>query len=129
MGDKSVGKKESEVAQSCPTLCDLMGSCLHQAPPSMGFSRQEYWSGLPFPSPGNLPDPGIEPRSLALIDALLSEPPGTFKYYLTPKTGSSKLFLHRLNSGYLIWNLLKLLKSTLVVRRHPIDKREINEHD
>ena len=37
-----------------------------QAPPSMGFSRQEYWSGLPFPSPGDLPDPGIEPRSPAL---------------------------------------------------------------
>ena len=35
----------------------------HQAPPSMGFSRQDYWSGLPFPSPGDLPDPGIEPRS------------------------------------------------------------------
>ena len=38
----------------------------HQAPPSTGFSRQEYWSGLPFPSPGNLPDPGIEPRSPTL---------------------------------------------------------------
>ena len=37
-----------------------------KAPPSMGFSRQEYWSGLPFPSPGDLPDPGIEPRSPAL---------------------------------------------------------------
>ena len=35
----------------------------YQAPPFMGFSRQEYWSGLPFPSPGDLPDPGIEPRS------------------------------------------------------------------
>ena len=35
----------------------------HQAPPSTGFSRQEYWSGLPFPSPGDLPNPGIEPRS------------------------------------------------------------------
>ena len=34
-----------------------------QAPPSLGFSRQEYWSGLPFPSPGDLPDPGIKPRS------------------------------------------------------------------
>ena len=46
----------------------------HQAPPSMGFSRQEYWSGLPFPSPGDLPDPGIEPRSPALeADALTSE--------------------------------------------------------
>ena len=41
-------KEESEVAQSCPTLCDPMDSSLHQAPPSMGFSRQEYWSGLPF---------------------------------------------------------------------------------
>ena len=49
----------------------------HQAPPSMGFSRQEYWSGLPFPSLGYLPDPGIEPRSPALqADTLTSEPPG-----------------------------------------------------
>ena len=59
-------ESESEVAQSCPTLCDPMDSSLHQAPLSMGFSRQEYWSGLPFPSPGNLPNPGIEPRSLTL---------------------------------------------------------------
>ena len=44
---------------------------------SMGFSRKEYWSGLPFPSPGDLPNPGIEPGSPALwADALLSEPPG-----------------------------------------------------
>ena len=49
----------------------------HEAPPSMGFSRQEYWSGLPFPSPGDLPDPGIEPGSSTLqADALPSEPPG-----------------------------------------------------
>ena len=49
----------------------------YQAPPSIGFSRQEYWSGLPFPSPGDLPDPGIEPRSPALeADALTSEPSG-----------------------------------------------------
>ena len=49
----------------------------YQAPPSMGFSRQECWSGLPFPSPGDLPDPGIIPRSPAWqADALLSEPPG-----------------------------------------------------
>ena len=46
----------------------------------MGFSRQEYWSGLPFPSPGDLPDPGIEPRSPALqTDTLTSEPPGNPK--------------------------------------------------
>ena len=49
----------------------------YQTPPSMGFSRQEYWSGLPFPSAGDLPDPGIEPGSPALrADALPSEPPG-----------------------------------------------------
>ena len=48
-----------------------------QAPLSIGFSRQEYWSGLPFPSPGDLPNPGIEPVSPALqTDTLPSEPPG-----------------------------------------------------
>ena len=50
----------------------------YQALPSMGFSRQEYWSGLPFPSPGDLPNPGIEPGSPTLqADTLTSEPPGT----------------------------------------------------
>ena len=49
----------------------------YQASQSIGFSRQEYWSGLPFPSPGDLPNLGIEPRSPALqADALLSELPG-----------------------------------------------------
>ena len=48
-----------------------------QTPLSMGFSRQEYWSGLPFPSPGDLPNPGIKPQSPALqTGALPSEPPG-----------------------------------------------------
>ena len=55
----------------------------HQAPPSMGFSRQEYWSGLPLPSPGDLPDPGIEPGSPALeADVLTSKPPGKPKVIL-----------------------------------------------
>ena len=44
--------------------------------PSMGFSRQEYWSGLPFPSPADFPNPGIKPGSPAKTDALPSEPPG-----------------------------------------------------
>ena len=61
------------VAQLCPTLCDPW-TVAHQAPLSMEFSRQEYWSGLPFPSPGDLPEPGIEPESPALeADALPSE--------------------------------------------------------
>ena len=51
--------------------------------PSMGFSRQEYWNGLPFPSPRDLLDPGIEPRSPALqVDALPSEPPGKPSLYI-----------------------------------------------
>ena len=63
----------------------------YQAPRSMGFSRQEYWSGLPFPSPGDLPNPGIEPRSPALqTDALPSEPPGKTLAFFNNKT--SKLY-------------------------------------
>ena len=54
----------------------------HQAPPSMEFSKQEYWSGLPFPSPRDHPNPGIEPRSPAWqADALPSEPPGKPKMH------------------------------------------------
>ena len=53
-------KSESEVTQSCPTLSDPM-DCSLQAPPSMGFSRQEYWSGLPLPSPIHSP---THPQSL-----------------------------------------------------------------
>ena len=49
------------------TLCDPW-SVSHQAPLSTGFSRQEYWSGLPFPPPGDLPDPGIEPMSLESLE-------------------------------------------------------------
>ena len=49
----------------------------YEATPSMGFSRQKYWSGVPFPSAGDLPDPGMEPRSPALqADGLPSKPPG-----------------------------------------------------
>ena len=53
------------VGKSCLTL-SIPWTVACQAPLSMGFSRQEYWSGLPLPSPGGLPDPGIEPRSPAL---------------------------------------------------------------
>ena len=62
------------VGQSCLTLCDTMD---HQAALSIGFSRQEYWCGLPFPSSGDLPNPRFESGSSALqADSLLSEPPG-----------------------------------------------------
>ena len=61
-----------KVAQSCSTLCDPMESIQ-----SMKFSRPEYWNGLPFPSPRDLPNLGIEPRSPTLqADSLPAEPPG-----------------------------------------------------
>ena len=57
-------------------FCDLW-AVVHQAPLSIGFSRQEYWSELPYPSTGDHPDPGIKPRTPALqADSLPSEPPG-----------------------------------------------------
>ena len=76
----------------------------YQAPPSMGFSRQDYWSGVPFPSPGDLPNPGIKPRFPALQeDSLPSEPPGKPK-----NTGVGSLSLlqgifptQELNRGFL----------------------------
>ena len=95
----------------------------------MGFSRQEYWSGLPFPSPGDLPDPGIETRSPAFqADALTSEPPGKPKcktrYYKTPRGKhrqntlwheSQQYFLGSVSSGQKKkkaktnkWDLIKL---------------------
>ena len=74
-------------------------SIAYQAPRSMGFSRQEYWSGLPFPSPGDLPDPGIEPGSPALqTDALPSEPPGNTKVLLNLQCiGVSNHHIYTLN--------------------------------
>ena len=72
-----------KVAQSCPTLCDPMDYRARQAPLSMEFSRQGYWSGSPFPSPGDLPNPGSEPESPALqAEFLPSEPPGKPQGYI-----------------------------------------------
>ena len=70
------GHRRSEVKLlSCVSLFEILWTVAYQAPPSTEFSRQEYWSGLSFPSPGDLPDPGIEPRSPALqAYALPSEP-------------------------------------------------------
>ena len=63
---------------SCVRLFATPWTVAYQAPQSMGFSRQEYWCGLPFPSPGDLPDPGIKPGFPALYaDTLPSELPGT----------------------------------------------------
>ena len=82
IGDRTL--KWSEVSSlSHVQLFATRWTVAHQALLSMGFSRQGYWSGLPFPSPGELPDPGIEPRSPALrAGALPSEPPGKPHYLL-----------------------------------------------
>ena len=74
LGLSSVQFSRSVVSDSLrPVDCIVA----HQTPPSMGFSRQEYWSGLPFPSPGDLPNPGLEPGSPALLAGSVPfEPPG-----------------------------------------------------
>ena len=74
----STRKKERKVKLlSCVQLFATPWAVAYHAPPSMGFSRQEYWSGLPFPSPGNLPNPGIKSGSTELqADYLPSEPLG-----------------------------------------------------
>ena len=67
------------VTQSYSTLCDPAITVTRQAPLSLEFSRQEYWSGLPFPTPGDLSDLGIEHESPTFQeDSLPSEPPGKF---------------------------------------------------
>ena len=89
---KRACKKERNSTQVCVCVCVCACVCgktvshvrlfvtpwavAYQAPPSMEFSRQEYWSGLPFPSPRDLPKPGIEPGSQLQVDSLPSEPPG-----------------------------------------------------
>ena len=61
---------------SCVQLFVIPWAVVHQAPLSMGFFRQEYWSGVPFPPPGDLPDPGIEPTSAVLAGGFFTtEPP------------------------------------------------------
>ena len=84
LGEKSIFLKHnhtSEVSEvKALSRVQLFGTpwtVAYQAPPSMGFSKQEYWSGLAFPSSGDLPDPGIELGFPMLqADSLLSEPPG-----------------------------------------------------
>ena len=85
-------------------LCATLWTAACQAPLSMEFSRQEYWSGLLFPSPGDRPDPGIEPESHALqTDSLLTEPLGkiTMMNRMSKNTVSFKevIYFFPMNSG------------------------------
>ena len=92
----------------------------HQALPSTGFSRQEYWSGLPFPSPGDLPDPGIEPKSPTLqADALTSEPPGkqTLQTNITGMCGECSQCAHSvLTTLGLAWLMACVLSQSTLLR-------------
>ena len=78
----------------------------YKPPPPMRFSRQEYWSGLPFPSPGDLPNPGIEPRSPTLqADALPSEPPGDMRelqYIFLSYVNKDLIFLGHFSCHWII---------------------------
>ena len=81
--------------------------CTCQAPPSMGFFRQEYWGRLPFPSPGDLPNPGIEPGSPALlVDSLPSETQGGF---ITSDLSIQIFYFIMIQS----WDFLTFFKSVL----------------
>ena len=94
------------VGKSCPTL-PTPWTVACQAPLSMGFPRQEYGSGLPFPSPGDLPNPEIEPWSSALqVDMLPTEPPGNNQARVP---GTARRFLDR-------WTTREV--PGLVVNRH-----------
>ena len=98
-------ESESEVTQSCLTLSDPM-DCSLPGSSVPGFSRQEYWSGVPLPSPGDFPNPGIEPGSPALqVDSLPSEPPGKPVW---TTTNCGKLFKEMRTSDHLTWLLRKL---------------------
>ena len=89
-------------AQSWMTLCDPT-DCSHQAPLSMELSRHEYWSGWPSPTPGDLPDPGIEPASLVspalagrfFTTAPLGKPPKDNE--LSQKHTENMFMTHRIN--------------------------------
>ena len=94
----------------------------HQTPLSMGFSRQEYWCGLPFPPPGDLPDPGIEPASL-VSPALVG---GFFTTRATWEAPSNNIYLYKIAVGFVtpcrqsFWNIAQLTINTqksLTVRR------------
>ena len=74
---KQISERKKVKSLSRVRFFATLWTVAYQAPLSMGFSRQEYWSGLPLPSPGDLPNPGMEPGSPALeADTLTSEPPG-----------------------------------------------------
>ena len=92
---------------SCVRLFVTPGTIAYQAPRSMGFSRQEYWSGLPFPSPGDLPNPGIKSRSPAWQTDACGEK-GTLLHYWW-KFKLQPLFMSMYDKNH--YNIVKQLAS------------------
>ena len=100
----------AKLLQSCPTL--TLWTVAHQAPLSMGFSRQEYWSGLPCPPPGDLPDPGTEP---CILFCLLHWQVGSFLLVSPGKPNASNKYKRRYQT--LSWNVTVTLES---MRANPL---------
>ena len=91
------------VAKSCPTLLQPHDMTVaHQASLSMGFPRQAYWSGWPFPSPGDLSDPEMEPKSPALAGGFsITDPPGITELFgSTPETNTTLQINYTLKNFY-----------------------------
>ena len=84
---------------SCILLFAILWTVAHQTPLTMGLSQQEYWSGLPFPPPGDLPDPGIEPASPALAG-------GFFTHWAGTKESAPRVQFHYLQT-LINWNLIR----------------------
>ena len=127
------------VTQSCPTLCNPM-NCSLPGSSVMEFFRQEYWSGLPFPSPGDLPNPGIEPRSPALqADSLLwatREAPPSPWVSLFPETHNNEIrpinnptMTNECSSERMDWLDLPAVQGTLKsLLQHHSSKASISRH-
>ena len=91
------GPSEKWNSFSCVQLFAIPWTVVHQTLPSMRFPRQEYWSGLPFPSPGDLSNPVIKPGSLATeSDSLSSEPPGKLGFTYPPNYLSTYLSIYKM---------------------------------
>ena len=120
--------KEEKICLVVSRLFATPWTVAYQALPSMGFSRQEYWSGLPFPSPGDLPDPGTEPRSPALqADALPSERPGKSKSKREYKIYFYHLIIH-FKFRVQTCNNLKISLTGLLIHLNLISRSSEGKH-
>ena len=123
----------AKLLQSWPTLCDPMDCVAWQAPLSMGFSRKEYWSGLPCPSSGDLPNPGIKPACLmspALAGRLFTTPSTweapPYRYYWGAWLYFSQITSWCIVTGNHLLYFVRGIKETLLRKTNESDDLEIN---